>query len=137
MSCWQQSGFRLYWIFFRHLLAVTLLKVSRENMETSIYAQIMACCSGAQGEVLARQDIIAAVHEKYGTNPSSIIPSDYCYNRTNKGAADKPLFEWLDDGQYRYLGEGYSYTGAVHSRPQGSGEDTVVGHWQDGVYTAV
>ena len=116
---------------------MTLLKVSRENMETSIYAQIMACCSGAQGEVLARQDIIAAVHEKYGTNPSSIIPSDYCYNRTNKGAADKPLFEWLDDGQYRYLGEGYPYTGAVYSRPQGSGVDTVVGHWQEGVHTAV
>ena len=106
-------------------------------METSIYAQIMASCSGAQGEVLARQDIIAAVHEKYGTNPSSIIPSDYCYNRTNKGAADKPLFEWLDDGQYRYLGEGYPYTGTVYSRQQGSGVDTVVGHWQDGVYTSI
>ena len=28
------------------------------------------------------------------TNSTSIIPSDYCYNRTNKGAHNIHLFEW-------------------------------------------
>ncbi|UOO92526.1 DUF7225 domain-containing protein [Vitreoscilla stercoraria] len=104
-------------------------------MELSIYAQIVNCCHDSQNELLSRQDIIHAVHNKYGTNPSSVIPSDYCYNRTNKGAADKPLFEWLGNGQYRYLGEGFAYTGRVFSRPLGAKQDIVVAMWENGVQT--
>ena len=35
------------------------------------------------GEILSRKQIIEGVHNLYGRNKSSIIPSDYCYNIVN------------------------------------------------------
>ena len=57
-------------------------------------------------------------------NESSIIPSDYCYNLTNKDklanvSLEKfKIFEWLTKGQYRYLGENYPFAGSVYSNPR-------------------
>ncbi len=34
---------------------------------------------------MTRQEIIEMIRGKYETKESSIIPSDYCYNMTNKG----------------------------------------------------
>ncbi|MEQ1632550.1 MAG: hypothetical protein ABL997_09265 [Planctomycetota bacterium] len=40
-------------------------------------------------------------------NKGSIIPSDYCVNRHNKGNAKYPRFlEWNGDSSYRFLGLG-------------------------------
>jgi len=78
----------------------------------------------ALGAIYARSEIIDMVKAKHGVNEGSIIPSDYCYNRTNKGKlADGSLenfkiFEWLARGKYKYLGENFPYTGTVISNPR-------------------
>ena len=44
----------------------------------------------AVGTKMKRQEIIDLLSERFGTNPSSIIPSDYCYNMKNKGIPENP-----------------------------------------------
>ena len=70
---------------------------------------------------------------RFQTNIGSIIPSDYCYNRVNKGIDfhRKPrLFNFLGDGMYECLGENYLYTGNVENASDG----TVVGSWENGSF---
>ena len=61
------------------------------------------------GEIFTRNEIIEMIHKEYGINKSSIIPSDYCYNISNKGKeADKNLknfnlFLWVERGVYKYV----------------------------------
>lgn len=63
------------------------------------------------GTEFTRQDIIDTICEKYGTNPTSVIPSDYCYNMTNKGKQasnvlnDFKIFVNIGSGLYKYVGE--------------------------------
>lgn len=77
----------------------------------------------AKGDIFTCSEIIERVMRKHGVNSASIIPSDYCYNLTNKGklanaALDKfKIFEWISRGKYRYLGENHIYTGVVYSNP--------------------
>ena len=69
---------------------------------------------------------------RFQTNSGSIIPSDYCYNRVNKGIEfhKKPrLFRFLGDGMYECLGENYLYTGDVKN----ASDETVVASWENGV----
>jgi len=78
----------------------------------------------ALGNIYSRSEIIYMVKTKYGVNEGSIIPSDYCYNLTNKGKTDDAsldkfkIFEWISRGKYRYLGENYPYVGPVYSNPR-------------------
>ncbi|WP_372757691.1 hypothetical protein [Mariniflexile sp.] len=47
-------------------------------------------------------------------------PAAYTYNRWNKGMAEIfPLFEWLQRGEYRYLGWNYPFSGYIYHYPQG------------------
>lgn len=61
------------------------------------------------GTRLSRQEIIDSIHSAFGTNESSIIPSDYCYNMTNKGKTDGSpnFFLNVGTGLYEYVGENY------------------------------
>lgn len=74
------------------------------------------------------------------TNPASIIPSDYCYNRTNNGLNKEgrvyrpQLLEFVGRGRFRVLGKNYPYTGDMYARPRGYDEDIVVGHWENGKF---
>lgn len=67
------------------------------------------------GREFKTQKIIVLVKFKYEINDSSIIPSDYCYNRMNLGKWKNPqlldfnIFEYVDKGLYRYLGGSYIY----------------------------
>jgi len=76
------------------------------------------------GSIYSTKEIKDMVRTKYGTNDGSIIPSDYCYNLTNKGKAAYPeldkfkIFEWISRGKYKFLGEGYPYVGSVVSNPR-------------------
>lgn len=70
---------------------------------------------------------------QFQTNSGSIIPSDYCYNRVNKGIdfQKKPrLFSFLGDGMYECLGENYLFTGDVRN----ASNEAVVGSWENGVF---
>lgn len=66
----------------------------------------------AVGTRMKRQEIIALVVNRFGTNPNSVIPSDYCYNMANKGiAADHAcFFLHMATGLYEYVGESYKAT---------------------------
>ena len=57
------------------------------------------------GKILTRREIIDAVCEKHpGTNRTSIIPSDYCDNLTNKGITRCiPIFHYLKRNTYELL----------------------------------
>lgn len=75
-----------------------------------------------------------------GMEPSSILPADYCYNRTNKNfSCEKTedafcIFEYIRRGEYQYLGENHPYTGPVIHNPKGSTAEKVVGHYKNGKY---
>ena len=56
----------------------------------------------------------------------------YSYNRWNKGMMEiHPLLEWLNRGEYKYLGENYSYSGIVIHHPQ-RGIPYKIGEWIEG-----
>lgn len=73
---------------------------------------------------------IAGLSDKAG----NILPSDYCYNRYNKGLKgfEGPfLFEYLGINQYKLLGENYPYNGPISHKPRGENEQ-VIGSWTAG-----
>lgn len=90
------------------------------------------------GREFKTQEIIDLIKFKYKINTSSIIPSDYCYNRMNIGKynndqlLDFNLFEYVKRGSYIYLGKNYSYNGVIKHKAKGSPSDVVVGKWVDG-----
>ena len=85
--------------------------------------------------IFTRSEIVELVSTKYSRNPTSIIPSDYCYNRLNKGINYENylhLFEYTEEKNYRYLGLNYPYTGKIIHKPKG-GYEVVVGELNEGV----
>ncbi|MGI6248326.1 MAG: DUF7225 domain-containing protein [Acutalibacteraceae bacterium] len=92
------------------------------------------------GYEITRAEIVQQVCNRYGLNPGSVIPSDYCYNRVNKtqNVRTMPaLFEYVEgkssrDTIYRCLGN-YPYNGNVYRRPKGHPADIKVGICENGV----
>ena len=72
------------------------------------------------GHLVTTAELHAFVGERYKIISGSIIPSDYCYNRVNDGIAlTKPtLFEYVERGTYRCLGERYPYNGDIYHKEQ-------------------
>jgi len=85
--------------------------------------------------IISSQEIRQMMKSKYGTNPGSVLPADYCYNRVNLGTniLTKPtLFEYqADTGLYRCLGI-CAYNGDVYHRPVGSKTDILIGVCRNG-----
>ena len=82
------------------------------------------------------REICEHMEERFGTNSRSVIPSDYCYNRVNKGINfdKKPrLFLFLGNGEYECIGEDYKFNGAVYTCERGTNTEVEVGYWKDGV----
>jgi hypothetical protein len=75
------------------------------------------------------------VHDEFGTNPNSVIPSDYCYNITNNGITNYRdylhIFEQLARGRHKYLGPNFRYSGPVLNKGK------VVGRWENGQYSDI
>lgn len=83
------------------------------------------------------EQLYSLVTAVYPINKGSFIPSDYCYNRNNEGIDFEKhvhLFARADKGNYRVLGENYSYSGPVYYRRRGETEDSICGTWNNGVY---
>lgn len=61
------------------------------------------------GKVLTRQEIIKLIQSKYEVDEGSILPSDLCYNSSNKGVErsnnpfNKKLFVKIKRGVYQYV----------------------------------
>lgn len=86
---------------------------------------------------ISLKELYELLAARFGTNNGSVIPSDYCYNRTNKGIEfhKKPrLFNFLGDGMYECLGENYPFNGYVYTCEKGSTEEIAVGIWENGIF---
>lgn len=85
------------------------------------------------GHSISGQDIKTDLVTRYKTNPSSILPADYCYNRLNKGI-DKnktAYFEYIERDQYRVWGKDYPFNGVILAKPKGE-EEHLVGRCVNG-----
>jgi hypothetical protein len=83
------------------------------------------------GEEFTRTEIVKKVTDIYGY--MEIIPSDYCYNRVNKGIdieknlkEHRCLFEYISRNRYKYIGAGQPFNGDLFHKPK-SGKEYVVG----------
>lgn len=93
------------------------------------------------GEIFKSGELTRLLKEN-GIEPDVMfLPSDYCYNRTNAGIKDFRntihVFEYVKRGVYRLLGEHFSYTGPVITKPSGQPFNYVVGEWSDGLLTMI
>lgn len=99
-----------------------------------IYDELKEALAGKEGTVFTRKEIQQLMFEKYNRNSGSVIPTDYCYNRWNKGIPfTEHLFEYLIRNTFKYIGENAQYTGLIYRKAQGSDLEEVIGEWKDGV----
>jgi hypothetical protein len=86
-----------------------------------------------EGRIFQPEKIIDLVCEAFpDTNRTSVLPSDYCYNRKNEGInfqSHLHLFLSLKDESYVYLGPHFPYNGPVYWINEH------VGNLAKGVYT--
>ncbi|MCO4850551.1 DUF7225 domain-containing protein [Bacillus vallismortis] len=100
----------------------------------TIYEQMKDVMQNKINELVTPQEIKKTLQEKYGTNPDSVMLSDYCYNRYNKGVSfNKHLFEYVNRSSYKYLGENSQYTGLIFRKSKGEDTEAIVGEWVNGV----
>lgn len=89
------------------------------------------------GNVVTKKELSAVVNEIMTVESNSFLPADYCYNRTNQGINFEKqvhLFELMDDGNYKVLGEDYPYSGPVFGRKEDGTGYEIKGVWLDGEY---
>lgn len=99
-----------------------------------VYDQLIEVLKTRKNEIVTTKEMRNILHETYGTNPTSVILSDFCYNRVNDGIAfNQHLFQYLTNSRYKYLGEHYPYTGLVFRKPRQSSEEFIAGEWHNGV----
>lgn len=89
------------------------------------------------GNIVTKQELAIMVNEIMPVKSNSFLPSDYCYNRTNKGITFEThvhLFELMDDAHYKVLGENYLYSGPVLGRKEDGQGYEIKGVWVNGEY---
>lgn len=101
------------------------------NKRGKIKDQLKEICEKYKSEILSTSQIKDLLHKNFSTNVSSVLPSDYCYNRINLNSSGYYFFERVDQGKFKYLGEDYPYTGEIIWHQQGN-EEKIVGYWQNG-----
>lgn len=73
------------------------------------------------GYEFSRNWFVTELSKQYNRSDKCYIPSDYCYNRKNKGINyDKQphYFLHLGRGKYKYVGKDYVFTGEVEEKPR-------------------
>jgi hypothetical protein len=85
----------------------------------TIYNQIIDLLKDNVGRIVSSSEVLEALKDE--TKASSIILSDYCYNRKNDGIKfDKHIFQYIDHNRYKFLGENYPFTGLIIHKPKGA-----------------
>ena len=59
--------------------------------------------------------------KQYKRSEECYIPSDYCYNRKNKGInyhKQPHYFLYLSRGKFKYVGKNYTYNGEIEENPR-------------------
>lgn len=101
-----------------------------------IYDRLKEVLKGREDEIVTRQEIQRLMKARFGTNPGSVIPTDYCYNRWNKGISfTEHIFEYMTRSTYKYIGEHVPYSGLIYSKALGAEGEEVIGEWNEGVKT--
>ncbi|TOG82165.1 hypothetical protein CGI93_17610 [Vibrio parahaemolyticus] len=108
----------------------------------AILEQVEALLRESGRELFSAAEIKAMMAATHGTNPKSVLPADYCYNRTNfgidkSGMLVRKFLIFLSGNQYRYVGFDYKFNGYVYQKPQGSKSENIVGYWNNGVYSRI
>lgn len=99
----------------------------------TVYEQIKEVLKDYKGETFTYKEVKEKLISNFNTNPSSIILSDFCYNRYNKGIKfNQHIFIYIDRSTYKYVGENYPYTGFVFHKPSGSKYTSIIGEWDKG-----
>lgn len=109
---------------------MTIVEAMRQAISTYIE-------NNGIGNILTRQELSSLVNEIMPVESNSFLPADYCYNCTNKGISFEPhvhLFELMDDGRYKVLGENYMYSGPVLGRKEDGSGSEIKGVWSEGEY---
>lgn len=102
----------------------------------TIYEQIKELLADKvnQNQIVTTAQVKEELQRKFNTNPGSVILSDYCYNRYNKGILfQKHLFQYITKSTYKYIGENFAYTGLIFHKPQKQNGELIVGEWRNGV----
>ena len=100
----------------------------------TIYEQLKEVLRGKEGDLVTSSQMKALLKDQYDTNPSSVILSDYCYNRYNSGIPfTKHLFQYMERNRYQYLGENALYTGLIYHKKIDEKTDCIVGEWINGI----
>jgi hypothetical protein len=76
-------------------------------------------------------------HLDFNVKKSSILPSDFCYNRYNKGIKfnrQNRYFIFIKPGLYHYVGPNYPFTGEVIHKPTGEKREYIYGYYKNGVF---
>ena len=106
----------------------------KPEQSMTIFQQIKEVLKDKTGMIVKSSDVIEMLRSRFGTNPSSVILSDYCYNRFNDGIKfTRHIFEYLDSNSYKYLGENYPYNGNIIHKPKGQEIEKIVGEWKNGI----
>ena len=97
----------------------------------NIFEQVVDVCESRSQRIFSAKEVIDFVEEKFRSNKSSVIPSDYCYNRINQGIDFTRHAFVLAEGKYRFVGKDFSYSGAISA---GGKKERVVGLWKNGKF---
>ncbi len=74
---------------------------------------------GQCGNTIPRRAIVKDVARAGRWKEGGVLPSDYCYNRKNKGLSNRwNVFLWHSVGLYEYVGPKYHYTGLIIEEPR-------------------
>lgn len=87
---------------------------------------------------ISRNEIRELVHIRFQRNIDSVIPSDFCYDRANKGVdfyKTPRLFAYLGNGMYECLGENFPFNGSVYAKGKNEKYEVEVGEWKNGIFT--
>ena len=74
-----------------------------------------------KGTIFSTKWFKTSLSKKYNRSEGCYIPSDYCYNRKNKGINyDKQphFFMYESRGKYKYVGKNYPFDGKVEENPR-------------------
>jgi 5-methylcytosine-specific restriction protein A len=114
------------------------LNLNIREASMAIFDQVDQILLAQAKTIFSSSEIRDLCHENFGANKSSVLPSDYCYNRTNHGIGNNNnILIFHGYGEYEYVGRGYKYNGPMLHKVQSSKEEIIVGNWTNGEYVGL
>jgi hypothetical protein len=101
---------------------------TRMPVRDALYKAGEELASEYRNRAIPVREIAERTVQHSGCSWGSVIPSDHCYNLVNRSwfSRSDPFFMFEGEGEYRFVGRDYSYTGPITWRERGA-EPCVVG----------